>query len=280
MKLELRKFDVTKLRDDSVVLFIGPRNTGKTTNLLSVLSHHTGIPIGVVISGTEGANHTFEKLVPKMLIYEDYDTSIVNKFLDRQKQIMNQVNSEKKKYGRTDIDPRAFLILDDCMYDNSWTSETNIRYIFLNGRHLKIFCLITMQYPMGIPPALRANVDYIFINRNNMVKEREKIYHQYAGMFPSFEVFNSVLTQTTENYECLVIDKKSQSNKLEDQVFWYKAPINLQFKMCSPELWQIQALHEEKEALGLVQPCDDEEDYRPDKIKKKNAPIINVKRRQ
>jgi ABC-type branched-subunit amino acid transport system ATPase component len=97
MKLELRKFDVTKLRDDSVVLFIGPRNTGKTTNLLSVLSHHTNIPIGVVISGTEGANHTFEKLVPKMLIYEDYDTSIVNKFLDRQKQIMNQVNLEKKK---------------------------------------------------------------------------------------------------------------------------------------------------------------------------------------
>ena len=280
MKLELRKFDVSKLRDDSVVIFIGPRNSGKSTNLFSVLRQHVGIPIGIIISGTEGANHAFEKIVPKMLIYEDYDSSIVDKFLDRQKQIMNQVNHEKKKYGRTDIDPRAFLVLDDCMYDNSWTSETNIRYIFLNGRHLKIFCLITMQYPMGIPPALRANVDYIFINRNNMIKEREKIYHQYAGMFPSFEVFNSVLTQTTENYECLVIDKKSQSNKLEDQVFWYKADINNGFKMCSPELWQIQAIHEEKEALGLVPVNDDEEDYRPEKIKKKNAPIINVKRRQ
>jgi hypothetical protein len=279
MKLELRKFDVKNLRDDSVVIFIGPRNTGKSTNLFSVLRQNTNIPIGVVISGTEGANHAFEKIVPKMLIYEEYDTEIVDKFLDRQKQIMNQVNLEKKKYGRTDIDPRAFLVLDDCMYDNSWASEKNIRFIFLNGRHLKIFCLITMQYPMGIPPALRANVDYIFINRNNMIKEREKIYHQYAGMFPSFEVFNSVLTQTTENYECLVIDKKSQSNKLEDQVFWYKAEINNNFKMCSPELWQIQSIHEEKEALGLVQPLDDEEDYRPEKIKKKNAPIINVKRR-
>lgn len=281
MKLELRKFDVTKLRDDSVVIFIGPRNSGKSTNLFSVLKQHTGIPIGIIISGTEGANHAFEKIVPKMLIYEDYDSAIIDKFLDRQKQIMNQVNLEKKKYGRTDIDPRAFLVLDDCMYDNSWTSETNIRYIFLNGRHLKIFCLITMQYPMGIPPALRANVDYIFINRNNMIKEREKIYHQYAGMFPSFEVFNSVLTQTTENYECLVIDKKSQSNKLEDQVFWYKADLNNNFKMCSPELWQIQAIHEEKEALGLIPKNDDDEEaYEPEKVKKKNTPIIRVKRRQ
>jgi hypothetical protein len=280
MKLELRKFDITKLRDDSVVLYIGPRNSGKSTNLFDTMRYHTTIPIGITISGTEGANHSFERIMPKMLIYEEYESAIVEKFLDRQKKMMDQVNSEKKKYGRTDLDPRAFLILDDCMYDNSWTQEKSIRYIFLNGRHLKIFCLLTMQYCMGIPPALRANVDYIFINRNNMVKEREKIYHQYAGMFPSFEVFNTVMNQTTENYECLVIDKKSQSNRLEDQVFWYKADANVNYKLCSPELWHIQETHDEKEALGLSQPVDDEEEYNPMIVKKKNAPVIRVKKTQ
>jgi hypothetical protein len=279
MKLELRKFDISKLRDDSVVLYIGPRNSGKSTNLFDTLRYHTSIPIGVVISGTEGANHSFERVVPKMLIYEEYDPSIVNKFLDRQKGIMDQVNDEKKKYGRSDIDPRAFLVLDDCMYDNTWVNEKSIRYIFLNGRHLKIFCLLTMQYCMGIPPALRANVDYIFINRNNMIKEREKIYHQYAGMFPSLDVFNTVMLQTTENYECLVIDKKSQSNKLEDQVFWYKADPNVNYKMCSQELWHMQAIHDENEALGAVEKPDDEETYNPLLVKKnKNAPVINVRK--
>ena len=29
MKLELRKFDPTKIKSDSVVVFIGKRNTGK-----------------------------------------------------------------------------------------------------------------------------------------------------------------------------------------------------------------------------------------------------------
>ena len=281
MKLELRKFDISKLRDDSVVLYIGPRNSGKSTNLFDTLRYHTSIPIGVVISGTEGANHSFERVVPKMLIYEDYDSSIVEKFLDRQKKIMDQVNLENKKYGRTDIDPRAFLILDDCMYDNHWVHEKSIKYIFLNGRHLKIFLLLTMQYCMGIPPALRANVDYIFINRNNMIKEREKIYHQYAGMFPSFEVFNTVMTQTTENYECLVIDKKSQSNKLEDQVFWYKADPSINYKMCSQELWNMQDMHDEKEALGLNPVPDDEEEFNPNVIKKnKNSVSIRVQKKQ
>lgn len=281
MKLELRKFDISKLRDDSVVLYIGPRNSGKSTNLFDTLRYHTSIPIGVVISGTESANHSFERVIPKMLIYEEYETSIVEKFLDRQKKIMDQVNAEKKKYGRTDIDPRAFLIMDDCMYDNQWVNERAIRYIFLNGRHLKIFCLLTMQYCMGIPPMLRANVDYVFINRNNMVKEREKIYHQYAGMFPSFDVFNTVMSQTTENYECLVIDKKSQSNKLEDQVFWYRADTNVSYKMCSPELWHMQSMNDEKQALGCSEEPDDEEDFNPMIVKKnKNSPVINVKRLQ
>ena len=31
------------------------------------------------------------------------------------------------------------------------------------------------------------------------------------------------MDQCTENYECLVISNNAKSNKLEDQIFWYKA---------------------------------------------------------
>jgi hypothetical protein len=281
MKLELRKFDITKLRDDSVVIFLGARNTGKSTALFCALRQHTSIPIGVVISGTESANHSFEKVVPKMLIYDEFDSAIIKKFMDRQRKVVDQANDEKKKYGRTDLDPRAFLILDDCLYDSkAWVNDTNIRYIFMNGRHYKIFLLITMQYPLGIPPSLRANVDYIFIMRNNMIKDREKIYQQYAGMFPSFDVFNTVMNSCTENYECLVIDKKSQSNKLEDQVFWWKADLNNNYRLCSPEIWRMQEMEDERRAMGVQIEEDVEEDYDPHIIRKRpNAPQINVRKR-
>jgi hypothetical protein len=40
-------------------------------------------------------------------------------------------------YGKSSIDPRGFLILDDCLYDGCWKKDKNIRYPFMNGRHVK-----------------------------------------------------------------------------------------------------------------------------------------------
>jgi hypothetical protein len=278
MKLEMKKFDPRTLKDDSVVLFIGKRNVGKSFCMKYIMSFHQSMPVGVVISPTERANHFFEPWVPKMLVYDEYDENIVGKFLDRQTKITDQYNAEKAKFGRTDLDPRAFLILDDCLYDKTWPNSKNIRCLFMNGRHYKVFFLITMQYPLGIPPHLRANVDYVFIFRDNQIKNRERIYQQYAGMFPSFDVFNQVMDQCTENFECLVIDNKVQSNRLEDQVYWFKACEN-KFRLCSKELWDMQAMDEERRAMGLAAEPDEEEEYNPSVMKpKKNIPKIRVQK--
>lgn len=277
MKLELKKFDPRNLKDDSVVLFIGKRNVGKSFCLRYIMSFHQTLPVGIIVSPTERANHFFEEFVPKMLVYDEYDEAIVQKFLDRQIKITDQYNLEKKQYGRTDLDPRAFLILDDCLYDKTWPNSKNIRCLFMNGRHYKVFFLITMQYPLGIPPHLRANVDYVFIFRDNQIKNRERIYQQYAGMFPNFEIFCQVLDQCTENFECMVIDNKVQSNRLEDQVFWFKAA-ETKFKLCSKELWDMQNMDEERRAMGMANEPEEDEDYNPSVMKKKNIPKIKVKK--
>ena len=41
----------------------------------------------------------------------------------------------------------------------------------------------------------------------------------------TFEMFCQVMDQCTENFECLVVNNNAKSNKLEDQVFWYKADL-------------------------------------------------------
>jgi hypothetical protein len=56
-------------------------------------------------------------------------------------------------------------------------------------------------------------------------------------MFPTFEMFCDFMDQCTENYECLVICNNVSSNKLEDQVFWYKASDHPPFRLCDPSLW-------------------------------------------
>jgi hypothetical protein len=255
MKLELKKFDPNSIKDDSTIVLIGKRNTGKSYCMKDILSHHKNIPIGMTISPTEIANKYFENFIPKMLIHESYTPEIIQKFMDRQIKICKKVNKEKERSGYSSIDPRAFLILDDCLYDNTWTKDINIKSCFMNGRHYKIFFLITMQFPLGIPPHLRANIDYIFIFRDNMIRNKQKLYEHYAGMFPNFDVFRTVMDSCTENYECLVINNKVQSNKIEDQVFWYKAKES-DFKMCRDDLWDLQAIQDQKSAIA-----DDDEEY-------------------
>ena len=278
MKLELKKFDPSKIAGDSVVVFIGKRNTGKSYCMKDILSFHRTIPIGIVISPTEKANGYFEKFIPKMLIYDEPEEKLIKTFLDRQQKISKDKKREIAINGKSTIDNRAFLILDDCLYDKKWINDKNIRSIFMNGRHYKIFFLITMQHAMGLPPVLRNNLDYIFIFRNNIVKERQKIYDNYAGMFANFEVFNQVMNQCTENFECLVIDCKTQSNKLEDQVFWYKAKES-HFKMCNTEMWNMQSL-EEKRLMNSINDEKDDEEVFDEGIftKKKNNPKINVRK--
>ena len=282
MKLELKKFDPSTIKSDSVVVLIGKRNTGKSYCMKDILSYHADLPAGIVISPTEVANNFFEKFIPNMLIYEEYSPAIIKTFLNRQVNINKEKAEQIKKYNSSDIDNRAFLILDDCLYDKSWPTDTNIRSIFMNGRHYKIFFLITMQYCMGLPPVLRANIDYVFIFKNNIIKEREKIYNHYAGVFNDFSTFCAVMDNCTENYECIVIDNKIQSNRLEDQVKWYKAK-EADFKMCTPELWNLCALEKERKLNKLAyEDEDDEEPYDPTvflKNKNKNKPVINVKKK-
>jgi hypothetical protein len=94
-----------------------------------------------------------------------------------------------------------------------------------------------MQYALGIPPNLRTNVDFVFILRENFVNNRKRLYDHYAGMFPTFEMFCQVMDQCTENFECLVINNNAKSNKLEDQVFWYKASDHDDFILGAQEYW-------------------------------------------
>jgi hypothetical protein len=261
-QLHLRKFDMSMVADDSVVVFIGKRNTGKSWLLRDVLYQHRNIPIASVISPTEVGNKGFSKLVPCMFIHEKYEPEIVDNVVRRQQLVLRKMEREKRKYGKCEIDPRAVFIMDDCMYNSSaWSRNPAVTSIFCNGRHFKLMFLLTFQYVLGVPPNLRNNVDYVFILRDNVLENRKKLWRHWAGVFPSFEMFCSVMDQCTENHECLVINNKSQSNKLEDCVFWYKAVDHGNFRVGAPIFWQMhdEALRRQKEAEDAALDDDDEE---------------------
>ena len=275
MTLELKKFDmrwITFKPDENkgpVIVMIGRRDTGKSFLVRDLLYHHQDIPIGTVISGTEAGNGFYASHVPKLFIHEEYNTILIQNILRRQKAVLKQVNKDLETYKKTTIDPRTFVILDDCLYDQTWSRDKLMRLLFMNGRHWKVMLIITMQYPLGIPPNLRTNIDYVFILREPYTTNRKRIWENYASMFPTLESFCSVMDQTTENFECLVINNNAKSNKIFDQIFWYKAETRPDFKMGSKEFWEISK---------NIQ-SDDEEKYDPNNVKKRGqGQKINVRK--
>ena len=253
MSLRLKKFNIRDIKSDKVVVLIGKRETGKSFLCRDILYHHQKLPVGTVISGTEAANSFYSKLIPPLFIHEEYSAPLIDKVLKRQKMCIKQINTDIETKGRSNIDPSAFLILDDCLYDQTWVRDPNVRSLFMNGRHYKIMFMITMQFALGIPPNLRTNIDYVFILRENIISNRKRIYDHYAGMFSTFDEFCQVMDACTENYECLVINNNAKSNKIEDQVFWYKADSHADFRIGAPEFWEMHNRNYNNN--------DEEEDY-------------------
>jgi hypothetical protein len=232
-KLAIKKFNLASLNKDAVIVLIGKRNTGKSFLTRDILYHMQGMPFGLVVSGSEHVNHFYETFVPKVLVLNEYNDEKMTQLFERQKKII-------EKYGKEDPRTRAFVIFDDCLYDSgSWGKQKNIKAIFMNGRHYNILFILTMQYPMGIGPELRTNIDFVFILRENIAKNRRRIHENYAGMFDKYDDFCKAMDSLTEDYGAMVIKNNSHSNKLEDQIYWYKAQPRADYKLCDQKYWEL-----------------------------------------
>ena len=81
MEIQLKRFDIREIKDDKVVVLIGKRDTGKSYLCKDILHNHSSIPVGQVISGTEGANQFYSKIVPKLFIHGEFNTQIVQNMI-------------------------------------------------------------------------------------------------------------------------------------------------------------------------------------------------------
>ena len=265
MNIQIKRFDPSVIEPNRVLLFIGKRNTGKSTLVKDIMWFNKNIPIGMIMSPTEESNSFYKSMIPDLFIYNDYDPDAVDKLIKRQRKAV--------KKGMKD--PNAFILLDDCMYDSKKiTKDKNIRYIFMNGRHVKLMLYLTMQYCMDLSPDLRANIDYVFVLRENILANKEKIYKNFFGIFPTFDIFNQVMTKCTENFECLVLDNTSRSNEIEDVVFYYKATVRGHFRVGSAAFWQ----HHKKHYNPHHDDSDEEERSKKKKIKDAGASKSNNKK--
>lgn len=235
MELCLKRYEpATMLPDNATVLFIGKRGSGKSTCMKSILYDKRYVKSGICMSATESANSFWSECIPSTFIFDEYRGEYVQNLIKRQKR-------QKKKTG--EIDP-AFIIFEDVIYDTKMCRENTVREVFMNGRHFGLLTLFSIQYALLVPPYIRSNTDVIFIFRESLLANQERLYAQFGGLFSTFKMFQEVLKACTEQYECLVINQTGAvTNKVEDCVFWYKAGIPPPFKAGSVPFWQYHIMN-------------------------------------
>lgn len=240
-----------------------------------IFYNHKSIPLGLIFSGTEEANPFFGDFIPDSFIHADYEPSLIENLILKQSRKIKKAKSNGY-YDTNGLKPgnRAFVVLDDMLQDASvWKREKTVQTIFYNGRHYNLFFILTMQYPLGIPPGLRTNIDYVFVFNEPSIKNRKKIYEDYAGSIPSFDHFCNILDSCTSDHHCLVIKTSGNSTDLRDQIFWYKAAIFDKFKVGHPKIWEYHDAHYNKK-------YDEERDVEQeelDKLKRKFAKTKKLK---
>jgi hypothetical protein len=221
--LQIKRFNISEMCEHATMAMIAKRASGKSYLTREILYHRKNLPSAVAISRTEKLNKFYSEFIPDSYIYSEYDSEILSKIYQRQS-VMNELNKDRKKENKKELDDRLIIIMDDCMSSKgTWLKDPNILELFFNGRHHHLSFILTMQFSLGIPPELRSNFDYIFLLAEDITSNRKRLYEHYAGMFPTFDIFQQVFNEITEDYGVMVINNRIHSKNITDKIFWYKA---------------------------------------------------------
>ena len=225
----LKEFDMSIFSDTHKIIIVGRRGKGKTHLITEILKLQEIRNENMTIISC--INEELVKYSDKFngaVLHDEYNNMFVVDAIDRH---MKLYKKDIKNQRETNIwDPatqtNSTIVFDNSLYDNSWYSNKCIRQLLMNGKVWRFNMIISCGYPIGIPPALRPNIDCFFIFNDPDLPYRKRIWERYVFEFLSLEMFNHIMLQLINPYECLVVKKSYKSKKIEDNIFVILLPNN------------------------------------------------------
>lgn len=193
--------------------------------------------MAIAMSPTEDSLAMFRRHLPECALYPGYSASRIESLVE------TQATMARKGKARN-----VLLVLDDCAYDKGIFRTTCMRNIMMNGRHLKITLILSLQYLVDLEPSLRTQIDIVVTLREAIHTNRQKLHRFFFGIVPHFNDFVKILDKTTENYGTLVLEAYSTTNDLSDCLHWWKASLSVPpFKIGNALFWKLARKYERSE---------------------------------
>lgn len=189
------------------------------------------IDMTIVMCPTAEENN-YHKITPRNLIFEDFDEEYVLNLIAYQKKCMKKFGPEGTR--------KILFILDDLAFDSKMFSCKAFKKLFFNGRWAQITVIMTSQFALSMPPAIRSQLQLVLTACEFSDNILDKLHENYFSIV-KFHDFKRIMLKITKERTMLVVRKTfTTTNSVDNMLFWYKAPFPVaEFKMGSPELWEM-----------------------------------------
>lgn len=200
-KLQLSNFDFSNTTN-SCNIIIG--NNPKIKNsIVDKIIKNDGCRIIVFLKNLCDKIHysdIYNKNYENAEIYEKYDDSIVGRLFN------GPINN-------------TIVIFENCINFDK-IGNNCINKLILDGKHHKITTIITQKTPTKMSPKLRCNIDNVFLLKDNIMSNKKMLYNNYAAMFPTYNMFDSILGEIcVDNNAAMAIKNGGANPNLTDKVF-------------------------------------------------------------
>ena len=255
--MRIMQFKLSNMVPNPSIVMIAKRGSGKSYIVRDLIYHFRSVPGGVIIAPTDKVDPYYKYFFPDLFIHYEIKEVTLKKIMIRQS-IMLDKEKNKKREGKK-VNPCSVLVMDDCLaYKKSWSKDETILNILMNGRHYKLMYILTMQTPLGVPPELRFNFDYVFLLKEDSAINKKKLWDNYASIFQTLSLFNKVFSECTENFSSMVIDNRKPASTIQEKIYWFKAK-KRKFVFGSKTFRELHKKY-----------------YDPNALKKMNTALLNV----
>lgn len=254
-ELVLQPWNISKIADDSIIIMLGMRGSGKTQLAWSIMYEmRNRLHSGIAFTPTLDTAKELMRHMPASFIYDD----MVPDALDAIQTTKTTIQSSS---GGEEADKRhVFLFADDCMYDKKHFTSVPVRKLFQNGRHPKCMFINLTQYICDLSPALRTNITYLVVFADTNQGNRITIHKNYFAML-TYEEFESVFEEATRGRRALVLDRtiRSTAENKYANVFYTELrrdwivdgkPVIPEFKIGAPSWWIFDRCYAIKTSVG------------------------------